>query len=1321
MSRDTKHFDQLFGDPTRCPHGKETNDMIHRFFKTCRYAFVLAGVISCWLGATTPAAAYTEAEILDLTKTTGVPDYYGIANYANSPKNMLKFVDGLPPTCASGTNNLGQCLPIAVPEVLPDGSHYYEISVVQYREQMHSDLPPVAPDGLSGGTLLRGYAQTNVDPGNPAATPHSLGPVIAAQRDVAVRIKLTNELPANEAGNLFIPVDYTVMGAGPGASYDRLTGAMRDDEFCKQAGNEDECFSSNRALIHLHGGRTPWISDGTAHQWLTPEGETVFDESYQKGYSVANVPDMWYDAAGAFIPSCATQLSCDVAGATNDPGPSAMTYYYTNAQSARMMFYHDHAWGITRLNVYAGEVGGYFITDEFEQELVTTIEATTGPLPIIPLIIQDKTFVDASGDPGTNPNHVENTDPTWIWGSQPGTMGKGGTAWNANFVATTGDLWWPHVYVPAQDPFATDLSGINPYGRWHYGPWFWPPTNNEYGPVPNPYYVSPTVDPTAAVRPPQMPDTPNPSWGAEAFFDTPVINGTAYPTLEVPNGVVRFRILNGAHDRFWNLQLYVASDDPAEVTHDFTEIKMMPADGAIDVSASNDGFPWPNDGREGGVPDPAYRGPALVQIMNDGGMLPKPVVLNNRPVNWNVDVTTFAAGNVLQQNQGGGTLFLGPAQRADILVDFSAFAGKTLILYNDAPAPWPAVDFHYDYYTGNGDFTADGGTTTVQAGYGPNTRTIMQIKVDNGSGIYGADPGTPSSNAPPAGAVNAFNTALVDAIDTKLRMANGGDGLFARGQEPMIVGQSAYNDTYDTTFPNRWPYWGISRITDNAISYMTPDGGLVDEYYMEPKAIQDEQGEVFDEYGRMSAKLGLEMSFTNAGIQTFITQNFVDPPTEIIQQDQIQIWKITHNGVDTHPVHFHLMEVQLLNRVGWDGFKYLPDPNELGWQDTVRIHPLMDTVVAVRPVKVPTPFNVPNSIRPLNPAYPIGSTLGFTQIDPTTGQATDPVTTNDMTNFGHEYLWHCHILSHEEQDMMRVISLNANGIVYSLNGPSNGIWEWNMGEWRKIADLNPTAGFVSHGSFAYAGYGNGVWEWNGYEWKQITTLPPESMVVSSSGLYAQFSGFGLFRWHNSTWTMLNNLEISSMLPSSTGLYVNFNTIGLFEWTPAGNWTMLTNITADSMVADGSTLFAYFAGAGLFQWNNSTWTLINTIPPGIMVSSGSDLYTVFDPYGLYQWDGAAWNLLTTVIPTSMTVSGPELYASFGASGLFRWAGAWNYLIADEPSDMVSSGSVLYANFPGTGTFDGVYKWETGLTRGVLQPGAWSPLYNTTPVTNLSPGY
>ena len=47
----------------------------------------------------------------------------------------------------------------------------------------------------------------------------------------------------------------------------------------------------------------------------------------------------------------------------------------------------------------------------------------------------------------------------------------------------------------------------------------------------------------------------------------------------------------------------------------------------------------------------------------------------------------------------GHGLLLGPAERADVIVDFSAYAGKTLILYNDAPAAFPALDPRLDYYT----------------------------------------------------------------------------------------------------------------------------------------------------------------------------------------------------------------------------------------------------------------------------------------------------------------------------------------------------------------------------------------------------------------------------------------------------------------------------------------------------------------------------------------------------------------------------------------------------------------------------------------------
>ncbi len=206
----------------------------------------------------------------------------------------------------------------------------------------------------------------------------------------------------------------------------------------------------------------------------------------------------------------------------------------------------------------------------------------------------------------------------------------------------------------------------------------------------------------------------------EAFMDTPVVNGTAYPTMTVDPKAYRFRVLSIADDRFFNLQLYEA--DPTAVTPDGrtnTEVKMVPANATA-------GYPetWPVDGREGGVPDPATAGPDWIQIGTEGGFLPAPAVMPNQPIDWIADPTLFNVGNVSSH-----TVLLGPAERADVIVDFSAYAGKTLILYNDSPAPFPARDPRYDYYTGAPDLTETGGAPTVVPGYGPNTRTVMQIKV----------------------------------------------------------------------------------------------------------------------------------------------------------------------------------------------------------------------------------------------------------------------------------------------------------------------------------------------------------------------------------------------------------------------------------------------------------------------------------------------------------------------------------------------------------------------------------------------------------------
>jgi len=1057
---------------------------------------------------------------------------------------LKKFVDSMPGLGPDAANNLGQYIPQAVPdtETYP-GSDYYEIAVVEFSEQMHSDLPAT-------GTRQRGYVQLDTDKilgdgvllwnpdGSPIMmpdgvtqaravdNPHFMGPAIVATGEAAgapavpVRIKFYNLLPTGADGDLFIPVDTTVMGSGMGPLDMPGMPGMK------------ESYTQNRATSHLHGTDTVWISDGTPHQWITPAGE---DTQYPQGVSVVPVPDM-----------------ADVD--PGDPTDGVMTFYYTNTHSARLMFYHDHSYGITRLNVYAGEAAAYLVTDTVEADMIAgTNETGVNPdalqvLPDIgiPLVIQDKTFVDADS--------IAWQDPTWNWGTgaRDPVTGK-----ITEYV--TGDLWYPHVYMSAQNPY--DPSGANPFGRWHYAAWFWPPaTNLKYPPVPNPYcQPDPPTDLTDTTwdcsdmpwEPPFNPGVPDVSSPGEAFLDTPTVNGTAYPYLEVDPKAYRFRILNAADDRFFNLQLYVA--DPTVVTDDGranTEVRMVPAP----------------DGREGGIPDPATKGPDWIQIGTEGGFLPEPVVIPSQPVTWNGDPTLFNFGNVEDHS-----LLLGTAERADVIVDFSQYAGKTLILYNDAPTAFPANIPQYDYYTGAPDRTDIGGAPTIQAGYGPNVRTVMQIRVGGtatglqvasvnvvaGGGGYTSPTvdivggGGAGATATATGVVDriALNTlgsgytsaptvsitggggtgasayaTVTNEVVTGLTLINGGSGytsaptvtiseggattdatakatmtitgiavtpgagytsvpvvaisdplgtgagaravaglsdpdappaydvdalkavfaktsmkrgVFEVSQDPIIVPSSAYDTAYNQAFPAD----PLIRQYQNSHTFQTVAGGSAT-VAIEPKALQDEMGEVFDDYGRMMVLLGLELPFTTAGVQNFVMYGYASPPVEIIKgvyasqigatEDGTQIWKITHNGVDTHTIHVHLFNAQLINRVAWDGFVYPPDPNELGWKETFRVNPLEHTIIALRAV-VPEnlPFQVPNSSRLIDVTMPDGEMLKNSTLAEAMGLPPvafapngEPIDiVNHSVNFGWEYVYHCHLLAHEEMDMMHGVAI----------------------------------------------------------------------------------------------------------------------------------------------------------------------------------------------------------------------------------------------------------------------------------------------------------
>jgi hypothetical protein len=134
----------------------------------------------------------------------------------------------------------------------------------------------------------------------------------------------------------------------------------------------------------------------------------------------------------------------------------------------------------------------------------------------------------------------------------------------------------------------------------------------------------------------------------------------------------------------------------------------------------------------------------------------------------------------------------------------------------------------------------------------------------------------------------------------------------------------------------------------------------------------------------------------------------------------------------------HLFNAQVVNRVGWDGVVRPPDANELGWKDTIRMNPLEDIIIAAKAESQLLPFGLPNSRRLMDPSLPQGSTLGFTQVDPTTGNPA--LVTNELADFGWEYVWHCHLLGHEENDMMRPLIMNVTSInpgdpVYTSGAP----------------------------------------------------------------------------------------------------------------------------------------------------------------------------------------------------------------------------------------------------------------------------------------------
>jgi len=163
----------------------------------------------------------------------------------------------------------------------------YRVEMREFDIRLHRDLKP---------TRQWGYA---------ASVP---GPTFETRSGEPLMVDWVNSLP----GKHFLPIDHTLHGA--------------------ERGNPEV-----RAVVHLHGGKTPPQSDGYPESWIVP-------------------------------------------------GQSTLSYY-PNHQDPAMLWYHDHAMGINRLNIFAGLVGAFIIRDEIEASL----NLPKGKYEI-PLIVYDRMF-----------------------------------------------------------------------------------------------------------------------------------------------------------------------------------------------------------------------------------------------------------------------------------------------------------------------------------------------------------------------------------------------------------------------------------------------------------------------------------------------------------------------------------------------------------------------------------------------------------------------------------------------------------------------------------------------------------------------------------------------------------------------------------------------------------------------------------------------------------------------------------------------------------------------------------------------------------------
>jgi FtsP/CotA-like multicopper oxidase with cupredoxin domain len=333
--------------------------------------------------------------------------------------------------------------PMLIPPVMPKAGKiiqhggknvdYYEISVTQFSQQ-------ILPTGLPATTVW-GYGAVSAERKNGLLIHHAPSLTIEARWNTPVRVKWINDLKSGNGNFLshLLPVDQTLHWANPPGG---ISGRDTRPSFTSTPGRYDGPVP---IVTHVHGAvGVGDESDGYAEAWYLPAANNI-----PVGYASEGT---WYDFFGS---KAASSFGAEW-------GPGFAVFQYPNANRASTIWYHDHALGMTRLNVYAGPAGFYIIRGgpDGDDAVLDNRSGRPAVLPgsaphendkfppnktyyEIPIAIQDRSFnADGSlfypntreffdGATGDNPGFIPSTDLSPIW--NPEFFG--------NVIMVNGNTW----------------------------------------------------------------------------------------------------------------------------------------------------------------------------------------------------------------------------------------------------------------------------------------------------------------------------------------------------------------------------------------------------------------------------------------------------------------------------------------------------------------------------------------------------------------------------------------------------------------------------------------------------------------------------------------------------------------------------------------------------------------------------------------------------------------------------------------------------------------------------------------------------------------